>query len=346
MKPEEELHLPPVRRPPVYRHVLCLSGGGYRGLYTALVLEELEKLAGKPLRDMFDVIAGTSIGGVISAGVAVGIRASVIRNAIETHGPALFDRRIGWGRWRLPVRNRLRAIYSARYSQPPLRNVIDTVLGANAESPLSIIGKPLVICAVDVDCSSPQVLLSQGLTAKDNIHLTLRDALLATTAAPTYFPPHRVDGRIFVDGGLVANAPDLVAVTETVRRLACKLDNVRVLSIGTAGGAHATPESSGSPGLLEWIVRKGLVQLTLSAQEQLAVEQCGVLLGDRFLRVDSLPTQGGHRHLGLDMAGEVSTAALRSAAEGTISALRSGEMQSRVRRFLRHDACHPSQHTV
>ena len=144
-----------------------------------------------------------------------------------------------------------------------------------------------------------------------------------------------------MDGGLVANAPDLVAVTETVRRLGCKLDNVRALSIGTAGGTHVTPRSTWSPGLLEWVVRQGLVQLTLSTQEQLAVEQCGVLLGDRYLRIDHSPSQSDRRHLRLDVADAKSTKTLRIAAEATIRSFSSGQTQSDVRRFLRHEVSCP-----
>ena len=342
MRAEQEPELGAVRRPPTYRHVLCLSGGGYRGLYTALVLEKLEQLAAKPLREVFDVIAGTSVGGVIAAGIALGIPVCRIRTAIEAHGPAVFDLRIGWGQWRLPIRNRLRAACRARYPQRPLREVIETILGTKAGCLLSDIGKPLVICAVEVNQSLPRILLSRGLAGKGMGEMTLRDALLATTAAPTYFPPHRIRGRVFVDGGLVANAPDLVAVTETVRRLGCKLDNVRALSIGTAGGPHVTPRSTWSPGLLEWVVRQGLVQLTLSTQEQLAVEQCGVLLGDRYLRIDHSPSQSDRRHLRLDVADAKSTKTLRIAAEATIRSFSSGRTQSDVRRFLRHEVSCPT----
>lgn len=341
MRPEDELDLAPARRTLPDRHVLCLSGGGYRGLYTALVLENLETQSGKPLREVFDVIAGTSIGGIIAAGVALGIPTSHIRSAIQTHGPDVFDQRFGWGRWRLPVQNRLRALYAARYPQKRLCKVIDTVFGTKANCLLSDICKPLVVCTVSVNQSSPHVLLSGGLTRKDASHLTVRDALLGTTAAPTYFPPHPIDDDILVDGGLVANAPDLVAVTESVRRLPCNLENVRVLSIGTAGGAHAVPTSIVAPGLLDWVIRKGLVQLTLSAQEQLAVKQCYVLLRDRYVRLDHTPRESDRPYLGLNTASKKSTDALHSAAQSTINEIRSEKMRPIIRRFLRHKARGP-----
>ena len=158
------------------------------------------------MREIFDVIAGTSIDGIVAAGLAVGLPAARIGATIESHGSAVFDLRIRLGRWRLPVRNRLRAAYRARYPQRPLRKVIGEIFGAEADRSLSSIETPLVIPAVEAATRSTQVLLSGGLAGRAASTMQLRDGLLGTTAAPTYFPPHGVGGRTFVDGGLVANA--------------------------------------------------------------------------------------------------------------------------------------------
>jgi len=318
-----------------YRHLLCLSGGGYRGLYTALVLEALEEKAKKPLADIFDVVAGTSIGAVIAAGLALRVPAETLRQAVENHGPRVFDRRIRCGRLRFPIQNRLRPLYRARYSQDPLREAIDKILGANADRPFSKVCAPLLVSTVEVRSGAPRLLRSAGLAGGQASDLCLRDGLLASAAAPTYFPPHRVGGRAFVDGGLVANAPDLAAVAEAVRHLPCGLHEVRVLSIGTAGLPHATRLTDRSPGLVKWLVRHGLVQLTLSAQERLAVEHSSVLLGDRYLRIDHAPTPSDHALLGLDKVTRASTEALYRAAEDTIANSFKSNLPE-LRRFLTH----------
>jgi len=72
--------------------ILSLSGGGFLGLYTAAVLAELEERSGKPLNQCFDLIAGTSIGGIIALGLAAGRSASDIRDAFIEHGPRIFPR--------------------------------------------------------------------------------------------------------------------------------------------------------------------------------------------------------------------------------------------------------------
>ena len=94
--------------------VLSLSGGGVRGLYTACVLEGLEARAGCSIGECFDLVAGTSIGGIIALGLALGRSAAEVRAIIEDAGPAVFPR----GRWRSVA-----GLFRARYAQPvPLRN--------------------------------------------------------------------------------------------------------------------------------------------------------------------------------------------------------------------------------
>jgi patatin-like phospholipase/acyl hydrolase len=70
---------------------------------------------------------------------------------------------------------------------------------------------------------------------------------LATSAAPTYFPPHAADGAVFVDGGLIANAPDLLLATLAMRLFAVELAGLKICSVGTAGG-QPRAKPIGDPG--------------------------------------------------------------------------------------------------
>jgi len=321
--------------PTDHRQVLSLSGGGYRGLYTALVLEALEAKAQCPLRETFDVLAGSSIGGLIAAALAMGVSASDIARAIEVHGPSIFDRRIQLGRLRIPVTNPTRFLYRPRYAQGPLVDAIQELLDDKADMPMVDVETPLLIAAVNTDTGKPSVLMSKGLAGGNASGITLKDALLATSAAPTYFPSHVTQNGTYVDGGLIANAPDLVAVTETVRKLGCDLNRTRVLSVGTTGAPHIVSRSGRTPGTISWLLARGLVQLTLSAQEELAIDQCEILLGDRFLRLDERLDPLKKRSIGLDDASDTTTKALHRAAQATIRAL-STTNRAAIRRFLSH----------
>ena len=74
---------------PTY-HVLALSGGGYRGLYTATVLAELEAVLGRPIASHFDLICGTSAGGMLALGLAAEIPASELKALFEDEGGRIF----------------------------------------------------------------------------------------------------------------------------------------------------------------------------------------------------------------------------------------------------------------
>lgn len=327
------------------RQILSLSGGGFRGVYTALVLEALETQARRPLGDIFDVMAGTSIGAWIAAALALQIPANKIRAAILEHGPVIFNRSFGRGRVPLRIHNPLRFLYRPRYAKEPLRDAIGTLFSEHQWTPLSSISAPLVISAVDIATSTPSIFLSGGLAGKYASDLPLCDALLATSAAPTYFPVHHVGSRSFVDGGLIANAPDLVVVTETVRHLGTRLEDIRVLSVGTAASRPAISLNTRSPGLVTWLLNRRIVLLTLSAQEQLAVEQSAVLLRDRYLRLDLCLEETQTVDLSLDSVTDSSIKALQQAASETIRTFTTSN-RTTLRRFLSHRSQGPRKSPV
>ena len=100
--------------------VLALSGGGFRGLYSATLLRELEdKWFRRPLKEVFDVISGTSIGGIIACGLSSGIPAEKIQSAIAEHGPRIFRRKSVLS---------IKGILTSRYDPTPLREVIESIL--------------------------------------------------------------------------------------------------------------------------------------------------------------------------------------------------------------------------
>lgn len=269
----------PVPLPSGSRIVACLalSGGGARGLFTALVLRDLDLLAGGPTAERFDLLAGTSIGGIAAIGVAAGIPAADVAAAIRGHAPAIFRRR--W--WR-------RALFASRYRQEPLRAAIEAILESHCGMLLSELDVPLVVTAVDQTRRRTVLLRSRGLAGDRADHVSLLDAALATSAAPTFFPPHRIGDTTYVDGGLTANAPDLVALGDAIELCGARPEDIHMLSIGTAGGRQAGG-SIRFGGRLPWILSHDLVPLVIAAQEDAAIAQARRILGDRFFRVDAEP---------------------------------------------------------
>ena len=311
--PEDQLVMPeggPFEAGGRYQ-ALCLSGGGYRGLYTAILLEELERRAGKQLRECFDLIAGTSIGGILAIGLAAGIPAHSLRLSFEKHGSAIFpktNRILGLKIPRLSL-----PAFRHRYSNDGLRETIKTILNDPGEKlTMTDAGPSLLIPSVNATTDDAAVFR----TSSSDQNLTLVDAALATSAAPTYFPEHAIGDENFVDGELIANAPDLLAISDGLQA-GFRREDIHVLSLGTvetiAGRRIRPPSGTG------YVTgAKRLFELTLDAQQRLALNESRALLGSNYLRIDAIASPDQMRDLGLDRIDKQSRKTLSALATASI----------------------------
>lgn len=177
------------------RVILSLSGGGYRGLFSAHVLERIHREFGNgDLQEKVDLFAGTSIGGIIATALASGCQPARIKQLLLDHGSAIFP-----PKWLPGLRQ---AMGQALYDSAPLRAAIQEAMPQAAQAPLGQLQVPLLLPAVNWNASQLHLLASGPMPDRDRLGLTLMDAMLATSAAPTYFPAHAAAGHVFVDGGL------------------------------------------------------------------------------------------------------------------------------------------------
>lgn len=287
--------------------VLSLTGGGYRGLFSATVLTHLCRQAGVSagLNDRFEVFAGTSIGAVMACALAVGVPPQRVLDAIDENGPAVFKPR--------PL-NRIRQLMGpAIYNSDRLSKAIKASLGANANLPIRKIEVALVVPAVNWVTGEAEVFMSAKLGDAHASDATLHDVCMASAAAPTFFAPHRVDGSPMLDGGLVANNPDVLALHEVLRRWPNSADRVEMLSIGTAGaGAIRLPDEA-DQGSFAW-ARK-LALFMIDVQEATAATQALRILGDRYLRLNHKAPAGEPAFERLDLASDDARTALMSAGQ-------------------------------
>lgn len=266
--------------------ILALSGGGYRGLYTATVLAGLEKAAGRPLARCFDLIVGTSVGGILALGLALEIPAGKLAEIFSLHGEAIFARQRSYrGYWR------------ARYSTVRLQKLL-------ARSDLfgeRLIGHcrhRVVIPTINYSTGKPVMLKTPHHPNFRTDHaLTVLDASLATSAAPFYFPRHRMNHNQYIDGGLCANAPGLLGVHEAEVFLDQSVTDVHVLAIGTMSSAFTVnPAKNCDGGIRDWGggspvgAAERLFGITISAQESLTQGMLQHRLGARFTLLDDLLT--------------------------------------------------------
>lgn len=235
--------------------ILSLDGGGVRGLSSARIVAHIESeiLADTPCREYFHLLAGTSTGGIIAAGLACEeLSAAVLADNYRTDAPLI-----------LPRTNTAVRLLT---SQPRPR-AFDSMLAAYiGKTRLRDAAVPLILTAFDQRHDDAVVFSSDAARAHGD-PLTLRDAIVATTAAPTYLPAHTLTwlGRegTFIDGGLFANDPGLHAM-QAARELFPGRP-IRMLSIGT-GVARLLPSATRSS-LGRKIAGKAL-NLTLGTTER------------------------------------------------------------------------------
>ena len=314
--------------------ILSLSGGGFMGLYTASVLAELEERSGRSMADSFDLIAGTSIGGIIALGLSAGRSAAEIRDAFVKHGPAIFPKKAAKSNVAKFARF-ARSVPSPSYLPSALRDTITDIVGTKTH--ISDLRRPTVIPAVNLTKGGPKVFKT-GHNARFVIdwQLPIVDVALATSAAPTYFPAHRIGDELFADGGMFANSPDLIALHEAEVFLGVKRENVRVLSIGTTTTDFAMSGSQDpSLGLWGWAKGQRLSNVMIGSQQALTNDMMLHALGKRYLRVDRRQSDEQRPELALDIATSSAIANLQALAANSFAEV---SADPRLQDFLSHDA--------
>ncbi len=265
---------------PTY-HVLALSGGGYRGLYTATVIAELEAVLGRPIASHFDLICGTSAGGMLALGLAAEIPASELKALFEENGSRIFGRR--------SIPRRLLGFWlNAKHDSTGLREVLAERFH---ETRIGDLKHRVLVPTVNYSTGRGQFFKTPHHPSFELDHsMKIVDVALATAAAPVYFPLARNDRGVFADGGLVGNAPGLFGWHEVKTFLAPDQDSqVRVLAIGTMTmGATVRGGASLDRGFGKW--RGGLFDLVISAQESSVDYMLRQILREDYFQIDDKAT--------------------------------------------------------
>lgn len=318
--------------------ILSLSGGGFLGLYTISVIEKIEQQLGCPIARCFDLLAGTSVGGIIALGLAAEKPARQIREAFECNGTRIFsDRPVPQG-WLSKKVDLLHYISKPKYSSDALKETVASIVGE--DTTIGDLVHPVIIPAVNLTKGRPQVFKTpHHQTFKRDLHLKAVDVALATSAAPTYFPLAPVNDELFADGGLYANAPDLAALHEAEYFFHQQPAEVGMLSIGTTTSRFSFAHVQGQElGLAAWAQEQRLIRATLASQQLMTEEILRHKLGERYLRVDYVQSTEQERHLALDVATDAAQRTIRGLAE---SSYRESVNSPALARMLQHRASQP-----
>ncbi|MEM5469759.1 MAG: CBASS cGAMP-activated phospholipase [Paracoccaceae bacterium] len=262
--------------------ILSIDGGGIRGVFPAAYLAELENrfLSGSPITSHFDMVAGTSTGGIIALALAKGLTAQDALRIYLDKGEDIFPPLVGTDR----LIRLVKSVSKPKYDQEKLRSALDEEFGNE------------LFGAAQIRCVIP---CFEGLHGEPFIYKTphhpdytldqhkrMVDIALQTSAAPTVFPAVQDDGYIMVDGGLFANNPIMNALVDAVACFDVPLENVRILSIGTGEETFSLSERAQNGGLKDWAIALPFLA-AFRAQSKNALGQAFLLAGkENVVRID------------------------------------------------------------
>lgn len=234
-------------------NVLSVDGGGIRGVIPAMVLADLEERTGKPTCELFDLIAGTSTGGIIALALTVPGEDGKPRWTAQdlvglylTEGPHIFHRSLG-----KEITSGL-GLLDEKYDAKPLEQALTKYMG---DAMISAALTDVLVTSYDLEHRKPFFFKTDRAKEKPEHDWAMHEAARATAAAPTYFEPEKLtaQGATFAlcDGGVFAANPAMCAYAEARRRH--PRADIRLVSLGT--GQLTRPlhyEQVKGWGLIEW----------------------------------------------------------------------------------------------
>ncbi len=269
--------------------ILCIDGGGIRGIVPAVLLREIDLRlqerdpAGPPLGERFDLIAGTSTGGLIALSLAMplatrgGERVTDRVSALyDDEGPTIFPSPT----W---LFDKVGKFLDEKYPSKPIEGVLKRYFG---DTRLSQGLTDVLVPAYAIEKRQP-VFFKSKYAREDGggFDARMRDVGRATSAAPTYFEPHKmsvvIGGEVvddaLVDGGVFANNPAMCALSEAIRNYGARLEDVLLVSLGTGHTNRAIEYDDAKDwGLAGWV--RPVISVMMDGMADSVEYQCRQLL--------------------------------------------------------------------
>ncbi|MEO1375966.1 MAG: CBASS cGAMP-activated phospholipase [Cyanobacteria bacterium J06635_10] len=249
--------------------ILCLDGGGIRGVMPARILQKVEQKLGSPLKEHFDLIAGTSTGSILAAGIALEKSPEELLNLYKDKGLKIFPYQNLFSLKRLSLILKY-GISAPKFSDEGLISVLQEQFGdrklcdivTNSEGAMDCL--KVLIPSYDTQSRNP-VIFKSWCHDRWYSDVPVWEICLCSASAPTYFPAHKIEknGQEYslIDGGVCANNPVSCALAEGIKLLrqssnqsaANVIDQIKIISIGTGDPASSIPwEQVRGWGLIQW----------------------------------------------------------------------------------------------
>lgn len=261
--------------------VLSIDGGGIRGIIPAVILGEIRQRLEGDLYKFFDLIAGTSTGGIIALGLGTQCNAGKpyspddLLKLYVQNGAAIF--RTNWFTW-------LRKCFRPKYSPRALEATLAQYFGdTQLESALT----PLLISSYDLNSQKPFFFKSHVIARHPDWNWPVVKVARATSAAPTYFPPLSLtngnEEYDLADGGVHVNNPAMAAYAEA-RRIYPQSSRFFVVAVGTGDRQDHIPYRKARKwGLLQWATQ--IVPIFMDSVSEAADYELTSILRDDYHRL-------------------------------------------------------------
>jgi calcium-independent phospholipase A2-gamma len=269
-----------VHRPRRGLRILSLDGGGIRGMLMLECLKKLEADTGRQIHEMFDLIAGTSTGGLIAVSLCA-------RKTLEEIAGQYENIRSAFGGQSAIMSEVKRFTTGTSHSHQAAEHVLKQYFSDVHMSSLPASPKCFVLCAaIDMAPAQPYLFRSYDLSHEafaaseflGTSSVFAHEAVRATTSAPTYYAPAIIGGQKMVDGAILQNNPTLIAVTEAML-LWPDTPVELVVSLGTGS---QTPKPNNPSGVMAWV----RTVLDLAMSSQFTHKLSAMLLEGRYFRLD------------------------------------------------------------
>lgn len=244
--------------------ILSLDGGGFMGVIAARALQKLN-LTGSD----FDLIAGTSTGAILAAGLRIGLNPSDILELYRTEGEKIFP-----AYWRRLFNLRaFGGLFRSRYSSEPLKEILKKYFGKRK---FTEVQNKLIVNSYNIRTKEFLCFRSWCDTYRER---DLHDVILSSCSAPVYFESNGDE----VDGGVVVNNPSMVAIAAALKE-GIRLEDIELVSIGTGKTKVGGGQPGGKLGAVSWGLK--FAPLTLEGTSKVVHYQCKEILEDRYFRFD------------------------------------------------------------
>jgi patatin-like phospholipase/acyl hydrolase len=265
--------------------IISFDGGGLRGLISVGIIARIVKYLRADWYQDANFYAGTSTGSIIALNLANGKNIQDVSDFYETYGPAMFNKR-SWYYF-----SSIFKLFHVGYKNKILRHQLHVLFN---NKKLTELEKQVLVVSYNLYSAQgmrkvwkPKIFHNFKGTVEHSKYaddITIVDALLSSSAAPTYLPSH---GH-FIDGGVCANNPSMCAVTQVLdlrNADKTKLSDITLISFGTGDNPTPIKETNLKWGILKWSTK--LLKLVFEGSNGIADYQCRQLLGkDSYLRID------------------------------------------------------------